>query len=107
MWIYDLHGRFMIVPFRQNFRRPGVLEMNSVDIQTIDRGDFWYSFLDFHGKERSIHDYRGKEKSYERRKLTKADRSAYTFLPPHFGDVDAFWQRISMYLNNEGFGAFA
>ena len=107
LWIYDLHGRFMIVPFRQNFRRPGVLEMNSVDIQTIDRGDFWYSFLDFHGKERSIHDYRGKEKSYERRKLTKADRSAYTFLPPHFGDVDAFWQRISMYLNNEGFGAFA
>ncbi len=107
LWIYDSHGRFMMVPFRQNFRRPGVLEMNSVDIQTIDRGGIWYSFLDFHGKERSIHDYRGKEKSYERRKLTKADRSAYTFPPPNFGDVDAFWQRISMYLSKEGFGAFA
>ena len=107
LWIYNSHGRFMMVPFRQNFRRPGVLEMNSVDIQTIDRGGIWYSFLDFHGKERSIHDYRGKEKSYERRKLTKADRSAYTFPPPNFGDVDAFWQRISMYLSKEGFGAFA
>ncbi len=104
--IYDLHGRYMIVPFCENYRTPGILEMRSVDIQRIDEGEVWYSSLNFDENEQSIHDHR-QERRYERRKLTDADRSAYTFLPPPFGDFDTFWRCVSMYLSNEGFGVFA
>jgi hypothetical protein len=38
--------------------------------------------------------------------MTSADRSAYAFPIPRFGEYDVLWQRISTYLGNEGFGKF-
>jgi hypothetical protein len=107
LWLYDTHDRFMMAEFDESYRRPGTFKMRSLKIETIDRRGIWHSFLDFDDSEKSIHDDRGEERLYEKRKLTRTDRSAYTFPPPRFGDFDVFWQRISMYLRNEGFGAFA
>jgi hypothetical protein len=107
LWLYDTHDRFMMVEFDESYKRPGTLKMRSLKIETIDRRGIWHSFLDFDEREKSIHDDRGEERLYEERKLTRTDRSAYIFPPPRFGDFDVFWQRISMYLRNEGFGAFA
>jgi hypothetical protein len=92
-----------MVRFEEDFEQPGVLKMRSIDIKGPHG---WFSSLNFEDGQKAIHDYRGKEKSYERRKLTDADRSAYTLPLPRFGDFEVFWQRISMYLKNEGFGAF-
>jgi hypothetical protein len=101
--IYDAQGDYMIVDFQEHFDDLGILRMRSIDIK---RARGWYSFLDFEDGEKSIHDSRMEEKSYERRPMTKADRSAYAFPPPRFGEFDSLWQRISMYIDREGFGTF-
>jgi hypothetical protein len=94
----------MMAAFEEDYKQPGALKMRSIDIKGFHG---WQSWLSFEDGEKAVHDYRGKELSYERRKLTDVDRSTYTFPLPPFENFDVFWQRISMYLRNEGFGAFA
>jgi hypothetical protein len=103
LWVYGSQRRYMMADFWEDYEQLGVLKMRSIDIKGRHG---WYSWLGFEDREKAIHDYRGKEKLYGRRKLTDADRSAYAFPLPGFGDFDVFWQRISMYLRNEGFGEF-
>jgi hypothetical protein len=104
LWIYDSQGQRMIVEFQGNYDDRGILEMRSIEIKGRES---WYSYLSFEKGEKSIHDYRAEEKSFERRPMTDGDRSLYTFPPPGFGELDDFWQRVSVYLKDEGFGSFA
>jgi hypothetical protein len=101
--IYDTRRRYMNVDFREDLDDLGILKMRSID---VDEPGSWFSYLNFEEGERSIHDYRQKEKIYERREMTIADRSAYLLPPPRFGDFESLWQCISTYLDKEGFGAF-
>ncbi len=78
--------------------------MRSIDIH--DPGG-WYSFLSFREGEKSIHNSRKGEKQYECRPMTDADRAAYIFPLPRFGEFDILWQRVTTYLNDEGFGTFS
>jgi hypothetical protein len=104
LWIYGARGRHMIVDFWERHDAPGALEMRSIDI----RGDkAWHSSLNFRDGQKLIHDYRPAEKSYECRKMTARDRSAYIFRLPRFGEFELLWQRISTYLSKEGYRTFA
>jgi hypothetical protein len=104
LWIYDSQGERMIVAFKEKFDTRGNLEMESVNIKG-ERN--WYSNLNFEQGEKTIHEYRLGEKSYECRPMTDEDRSLYVFRQPGFGEIDDLWRRISIYLTNEGFGVFA
>jgi len=107
--IHDSSPRFMIADFREKSDQLGLLEMRTIDIkgpQGHKGPTTWYSSLSFDKGEKSIYDYRGAKKPYECRPMTAADRSAYAFPVPRFADFDNLWQRISMYLDKEGFGAF-
>jgi hypothetical protein len=79
--------------------------MTSLEIKAA-RGTVWSSYLDFGSNEKRIHDHRPTEVSYERRKMTDADRAAYFVPLPRFGEFEGLWQRIAMYLSNEGYGTF-
>ena len=103
LWIYDAPGRRMKVDFREDHDDPGVLKLQSVDIEGAND---WHSFLNFRRSEKSIHDSRMKEHPYSCRPITDKDRSAYTFALPRFGEFDLLWQKICMYLDAEDFGAF-
>jgi len=106
--IYDSQRRFMIAEFREDCEDPGILKMTVLDIRTIDGGrGGWHSYLDFRGCQILIHDHTKEETRYERRKMTEAERAAYAFPLPAFGEFETLWQRISMHLDAEGFGAFA
>ena len=94
----------MIVDFQEDLDNRGVLQMRSVDIKGSES---WYSYLSFREGEKSIHDHRMAERSYECRPMTDDDRSLYAFRPPGFGEFDDLWRRISTYLSNEGFGVLA
>jgi hypothetical protein len=102
------------VDFYQSFFEGGLLNMGSIDIKIQKREqryapemtEEWYSFVGFRDNEKAIHDHRTSPKTYEKRKMTEADRAAYIFPLPSFGEIDAFWQRIALYLRNEGYGVF-
>ena len=103
LWIYDSRGQHLIADFQEDHEEPGVLKMRSINVKG-DRD--WYSHLSFRDREKSIHNSRKEEKSYERRTMTDAERAAYAFPLPRFGQFDTLWQHITMYLSNEGFGPF-
>jgi hypothetical protein len=110
--IFSPGGRYIKVYFTQPESRS--LELQSIDMEIQKREqryapemtEEWYSFLGFRDNEKAIHDFRTHPKTYERRKMTEADRAAYIFPLPPFGDIDALWQRIALYLRNEGYGVF-
>ena len=104
LWIYDSQGQRVVVDFQEGLDNRGILEMKSI---AINGSEHWYSHLSFEKGEKSIHDYRTEECSYECRPMTDDDRSLYAFRPPGFGDIGDFWRRISTYLSNEGFGMIA
>ena len=104
LWIYDLRGQRLIADFEEYDDHPGKLRMRSIEVH--DPGG-WYSFLSFREGEKSIHDSRKGEKQRECRPMTDADRAAYIFPLPHFGEFDILWQRVTTYLNDEGFGTFS
>jgi hypothetical protein len=112
--IFSSGGRHMRVDFDQSRDDGGLLEMGSIGIEVPKREqryapemtEEWYSFLGFRDNEKVIHDYRTRPKTYERRKMTEADRAAYIFPLPAFGEIDALWQCIALYLRNEGCGVF-
>ena len=103
LWIYNADSQRLIADFQEDHDEPGLLQMRSIDIKG-PRG--WYSYLSFRDSEKSMHDHRTAEDSYERRAMTDADRAAYVFPLPRFGEFDVLWQRISMYLHSEGYGPF-
>jgi hypothetical protein len=107
---YRLHvfgsgTRYLIADFHQYPLDLSVLEMWSIDVRT-EEGEEWHSSLVFGDNEKAIHDSRPPEMVYERRPMTDADRAAYVFPLPRFGEFEGLWQRIAMYLRNEGFGEF-
>jgi hypothetical protein len=112
--LFSSGGRHMRVNFDQSRFDRDLLELGSIDIEVPKREqryapemtEEWYSVLDFRDNEKSIHDYRTRPKIYERREMTAADRAAYIFPLPAFGEIDALWQHIALYLRNEGYGVF-
>jgi hypothetical protein len=118
---YRLHifssERQLIAYFHQSLDR-SVLEMWTLDVRTEPeeeekwhshlglREAEWHSHLNFPENKKTTHDYRLPEMRYKRRPMTAADRTTYTFPLPGFGEFEGLWQRIAMYLRNEGFGTF-
>jgi hypothetical protein len=97
--IYNAEKHCMLVRFEEDCDDPGILKMRRIEVRG---GGGWQSALDFKGNEIAI----WPTGSCHRRVMTGADRSAYAFPIPRFGDYELLWQRISMYLSNEGFGTF-
>jgi hypothetical protein len=101
LWIYGARGRHLLAAFDETRNHPGLVTMRSIDIRG---GKSWHSSLNFEDDEKTTSDSR--LDSFTRQTMTKEDRSTYIFSPPPFGDFDIFWQRISMYLEQEGYGTF-
>jgi hypothetical protein len=97
--IYNAEKHHMLVRFEEDCDDRGILKMRRIEVRG---GGGWQSALDFKQGEKSIWPLG----SYYRQVMTDADRSAYAFPIPGFGDYELLWQRISMYLSNEGFGTF-
>ena len=104
--IYDGQQRYVIADFREDREGPSLLKMVSLDIRKIGGGYSWHSYVDFDGNEVTIRDNRTNESGYVRRKMTDAERAAYAFALPRFGEFGAMWDRICMHLHAEGVGMF-
>jgi hypothetical protein len=102
--IFGSRAHYLIADFHQPFDR-SVLEMWTIDVRT-ERGEEWHSHLSFRENEKTTHDHRLPEMRYECRPMTDADRATYAVPLPGFGEFEGLWQRIAMYLRNEGFGEF-
>jgi len=103
LWIYGSLGQRIIASFSEDYDDPGILKLRSVNILGIEEEHLWYSFLNFEDNEKSVYD---RETPRQSREMTVADRAAYAFPLPRFGELAILWERLSMYLEKEGFGGF-
>ena len=104
MWIYDAYGQRLIADFQEDRDDPGVLKLQSVTV--METGPL--VFPSQLRRTREI-DTRLSESGKGRQltPMTDADQAAYAFPLPRFGEFDILWQRVTTYLNDEGFGTFS
>jgi hypothetical protein len=106
--IYGSLGRVLRSAFDEDPDQRGFLTMGNVDIHEHDGsgGHLWYSHVGLADGYKAIHDYRSGDKTYSQRPVTDMDRSTFLFPVPEFGEFRIFWNCISIYIENEGFGPF-
>ena len=105
LWIYDSSGRRVMVDFYEFDNAPGTLRLWFIEIRTADGAhEIWSSSLSYDDEIKRIWDYRYGSSIVERRPMLEADRTMYAIPLPSFGECDLLWQRVLLYLENEGFG---
>jgi hypothetical protein len=106
--VYGSRGRVLGSQFHEEFDQRGILRMQNINIRQHDGsgGYIWYSHINVAEGYKIIHDYRGNQHTNTRRPVTDTDRSCCLLPVPAFGEFNIFWNCISTYIENEGFGAF-
>jgi hypothetical protein len=105
--IYGALGRLQ-TQFWEHYDRPGVLEMWSLTlIDRIKGHSTWQAHNDFKEETKSIHNHRAGQDGHTSRSMTASDLSLCVFAEPPFGEFNGLWERVSRYLENEGFGSFS
>jgi hypothetical protein len=101
--------------FAEDFERSGVIEMRGAQIyvhsappRSISEPvrSLWAVHNHFADRTKAVYDYRVGPPYDTSRPMTDSDLALCEFADPPFGKFDDFWQRVSTYLENEGFGSF-
>jgi hypothetical protein len=105
LWIYDSSGRRAQIDYYEDDSEPEMLRLSFIEIRTADGAhEIWSSRLSFDDEIKRIWDYRYGNSTVERRPMLETDRTMYIFPVPSFGECDLLWERVLLYLENEGFG---
>jgi hypothetical protein len=103
--IHGKRGRLLYGLFDEGFDKRGVLKMWSVDVfDPVTRDTYWHAHNDLKGRTVTVWDHRDSPTGYAKRPMTDSDLALCEFADPPFGDFNSLWQRIEIYLRNEGFG---
>jgi hypothetical protein len=112
--VYGSMGR-LYSHFAEDFERSGVIEMRGAQIyvhsappRSISEPvrSLWAVHNHFAAGTKAVYDYRVGPPYDTSRPMTDSDLALCEFADPPFGKFDDFWQRVSTYLENEGFGSF-
>ena len=105
----EVHGtrsRVLHSGFHEDLDKSGEMQMRGVDIyKPIGEHKIWSAHNSIAQRTKTIYDRRNNPRGYEERLMTDADVALCEFAEPRFGDFNDLWQRVEIYLRNEGFGA--
>jgi hypothetical protein len=105
----EVHGtrsRVLHSGFHEDLDKSGEMQMRGVDIyKPIGEHNIWSAHNSIAQRTKTIYDRRNNPRGYEERLMTDADVALCEFAEPRFGDFNDLWQRVEIYLRNEGFGA--
>jgi hypothetical protein len=103
--VHTGRDRLLQARFSEPVCRHGVLEMQSLEFREPVSGyNTWHAYNDIEGRMKTIHDHRNNPRGHEERSMTDSDVALCEFAEPRFGEFNDLWQRVEIYLRNEGFG---